>query len=461
MRHSQRRRVRLVLSGAIAACCLIGLLAAAVLVLEPFPSIPTSAPDTAGPVENPYTASAVEEWERKAEAAVALALLASPGVRDASRSLEERALVVGRGDTMMHLFLRAGVPRKQADAAIRAMRPVYDPRRLRPGQKLTLSYLAGDPALEDRGIQLRQAKLATGPASAVAVERRGDAFAARKIELQTEAQLARVGGEISSSLYRAAEKAELPVPVLLQLVRAFSWDVDFQRGIRAGDSFDVAWETLHTLDGTFVDHGDMVYGALTLRGKPLELYRFKTRHGTDYFDREGAGARKPLMRTPIDGARLSSKFGRRRHPILGYTRMHRGVDFAARPGTPIYAAGDGRIAYAGRNGSFGIYVRIRHNSRYQTAYAHMRALRRGIRRGTSVRQGQVIGYVGSTGRSTGPHLHYEILVDGRQVNPMSVSMPPQLRLKGAELAAFQAYRGSLEQRLASVRNKRFAEAIRR
>ena len=458
MRHWQRRRVRLVLSGAIAACCLIGLVATAVYILEPFPSSRISAPDTAGPVENPYTASAVEEWERKAEAAVELALLASPGFRDASRSLEERALVVGRGDTMMHLFLRAGVPRRQADAAIRAMRPVYDPRRLRPGQKLTVTYLAGDPALEDRGIQLRRAKLATGPASAIAVDRRGNGFAAHKIDLQTETQLARVGGEISSSLYRAAERAELPLSVLFQLVRVFSWDVDFQREIRAGDTFDVAWETLHTTDGKFVDHGDMLYVALTLRGKTLELYRFKSRHGTDYFNRDGAGARKPLMRTPIDGARMSSKFGKRRHPILGYTRMHRGVDFAARPGTPIYAAGDGRVAQAGRNGSYGIYVRIRHNSRYQTAYAHMRALRRGIRRGASVRQGQVIGYVGSTGRSTGPHLHYEILVDGRQVNPLSVSMPPQVRLKGAELAAFQTYRGSLERRLADIGAARFARA---
>ena len=458
MRHWQRRRLKFILSGAVAACCLAGLIAAAVHILEPFPSVDTAVREPAAPPANPYTPDAVEEWERAAEAEVDLALLASPGVRDASRSLEEQALVVGRGDTLMHLFLRAGVPRNQADAAIRAIRPVYDPRRIRPGQKLTLTFLAGDPALEERGIQLRAAKLAVGPTNAIAVERRGGDFAARKIELQTEPRLARVSGEISSSLYRAAEKKDLPLPVLFQLVRVFSWDVDFQREIRTGDEFDVAWETLHTTDGELVDHGDMLYGALTLRGKRIELYRYKSRHGTDYFDRDGAGARKPLMRTPIDGARLSSRYGKRRHPILGYTRMHRGVDFAARSGTPIYAAGDGRVAYAGRNGSYGIYVRIRHNSRYQTAYAHMRALRRGIRRGASVRQGQVIGYVGSTGRSTGPHLHYEILVDGRQVNPLSVSMPSQVRLKGEDLAAFLAYRGSLEQRLASAPHKRFARA---
>ena len=253
----------------------------------------------------------------------------------------------------------------------------------------------------------------------------------------------------------------MPQSVLLQLVRVFSWDVDFQREIRAGDSFDVAWETRYTRDGRFVDHGEILYGALTLRGQTLELFRFIGPEGAGYFDRNGAGARKPLMRTPIDGARLSSKFGRRRHPVLGYTRMHRGVDFAARPGAPILAAGDGRITYARRNGSYGLYVRIRHNSRYQTAYAHMRAIRRGIRMGARVRQGQVIGFVGSTGRSSGPHLHYEILVDGRQVNPLSVSMRSQVRLKGDDLAAFQVYRGSLERRIADIESTGFEQVSRR
>ena len=449
--------MRSVVSRTIAACCAVASVAAAVYVLDPFPSSePRVAPPPA-PVENPYTPQAVEEWEREAEAAVDLALLASPGAREADRELVERTLVVGSGDTLMHLFLRAGVPRGQADSAIRAMRRIYDPRRIRPGQELTVSYLAGDAAREDRGVLLRGATLSTGPATSIAVERQERGFAARKIALETETRLARVGGEISSSLYRAAEKVELPLPVLLQLVRVFSWDVDFQREIRAGDAFDVAWETRHTREGRFVDHGDMLYGSLTLRGRKLELFRYEARHGIDYFDRNGAGARKPLMRTPIDGARLSSGFGKRRHPILGYTRMHRGVDFAARPGTPIFAAGDGRVIRAGRNGSYGIYVRIRHNSRYQTAYAHMRALRRGIRSGANVRQGQVIGYVGSTGRSTGPHLHYEILVNGRQVNPLSISMPPQVHLKGEELAAFQAWRGTLESRLADAATTRFAK----
>lgn len=418
--------------------------------MEPSPATGPRVAEQVEEAENEYTAAMIADWERGAEQAVDLALLASPGVREASRTREERELVVGRGDTVMHLLLRADVPRNQAAAAIAAMRKVYDPRRIVPGQKLAVTYLAGDAGLEDRNISLRGIELFTGPGKTVVVTRKASGYRARKVEAPTEIRLARVGGEISSSLYRAAEKADMPPSILLQLVRVFSWDVDFQREIRAGDAFDVAWKSLYTPEGLLVDHGDMVYASLTLRGKRLELYRFESRHGTDYFDRKGAGARKPLLRTPIDGARLSSGYGKRRHPILGYTKMHRGVDFAARPGTPIFAAGDGRVAYAGRKGSYGKYVRIRHNERYQTAYAHMRAIRRGIRRGAHVNQGQVIGYVGSTGRSTGPHLHYEILINGRQVNPMRVAMTPQLRLKGEELAAFHVYRGSLERQLARI-----------
>jgi murein DD-endopeptidase MepM/ murein hydrolase activator NlpD len=157
------------------------------------------------------------------------------------------------------------------------------------------------------------------------------------------------------------------------------------------------------------------------------------------------------MRTPIDGARLSSGFGRRKHPILGYTKLHRGVDFAAPKGTPIYAAGNGTIQQAGRNGAYGLYVKIRHNNRYSTAYAHMRAIARAARRGKRVTQGQIIGYVGTTGRSTGPHLHYEILAGGRRTNPMRIKMPSGKKLKGGELEDFQVARNVLDERYAAIK----------
>jgi murein DD-endopeptidase MepM/ murein hydrolase activator NlpD len=174
----------------------------------------------------------------------------------------------------------------------------------------------------------------------------------------------------------------------------------------------------------------------------------------DYFDDKGQSAKKALMRTPIDGARLSSSFGKRKHPVLGYTKMHKGTDFAAPPGTPIYAAGDGIIEMSGRNGSFGNYIRIRHNSEYSTAYAHMKSIKRGRTKGARVRQGEVIGYVGTTGRSTGPHLHYEMLVNGRQTNPMRVKMPSGIKLKGQELARFEATRDDIQALQASLKTSR-------
>jgi murein DD-endopeptidase MepM/ murein hydrolase activator NlpD len=203
--------------------------------------------------------------------------------------------------------------------------------------------------------------------------------------------------------------------------------------------------------GETIYHGDIAFAALTLSGQRQALYRFTRDNGEEgFFDPSGKSARKALLRTPVDGARLSSGFGRRKHPILGYTRMHKGVDFAAPKGTPIYAAGSGTVDVAGRNGGYGKYVRIRHNGSYSTAYAHMNGFAKGIRRGTRVKQGQVIGYIGSTGSSTGPHLHYEVIRDGRQMNPMKVKMPAGPKLAGKERERFLAYIAETDSRFAAL-----------
>ncbi len=393
----------------------------------------------------------IAAWEADAEDAVHLGLLPSAGIRAASRADASRNIVIKRGDTMMHLMERATIPRNQAIQAIQAMRKIYDPRRIVPGQKLTIDYTASDADLDDRGFLLRRVHLTTAVGRAISVDRKDKGqYRARKIKTPLKTELGRAAGAVRSSLYVAAQAVQLPPPVMIEFIRIYSWDVDFQRDLRPGDTFEVAWEKYYTSEGEFVGHGDIVFGSMTLSGAVKRLYRFAGQDGSGYFDEKGASARKPLLRTPIDGARLSSSYGRRRHPILGYTLMHRGTDFAARPGTPVFAAGDGRIGYAGRNGAYGKYVRIRHNSRYQTAYAHLRSIRRGIRPGRRVKQGQVIGYLGSTGRSTGPHLHYEVLMDNRQVDPMKVRMPPRRTLRGKELASFQAYRGALDRQIAGM-----------
>ena len=362
----------------------------------------------------------------------------------------DRSTKVGRGDTLMKLLVSQGVERRDAHNAIVAMKAVYNPRHIVPGQELTLTFQP-DPAgaAPDSFVGLT---LAPDVEEEIRVSLAKDgAFKARKIEKPLAQRLDRASGTIDSSLYLAAMDAGVPDRVLMELIMAYSWDVDFQRDIRKGDAFEVMYELYYTDDGKLARTGNVLYANLTLSGERYPIYRFKNTKGrVEYYDAKGRSAQKALMRTPINGARLSSGYGRRKHPILGYTKMHRGIDFAAPRGTPIFAAGDGVIEFKGRKGGYGNYIRIRHNNGYSTAYAHMNGFARKMYQGRRVRQGQVIGYVGSTGRSTGPHLHYEILVDGRQTNPLKVRMPSGERLKGTDLAKFNVRRAELEQTYASL-----------
>jgi len=354
-----------------------------------------------------------------------------------------------RGDTLAGILVRAGVPGGEAQAAITALRGHYDPRRIRAGQKITLAFAPNpvETSITDAGPGCFKG-LSVEPdfGHQVRVSRHEESgFTAEKVKKVLSRAMARAEGRIDSSLYVAGKDAGLPDTTLAELIRAYSWDVDFQRDIRRGDGFQVMYERVSDADGRVVRASEITFATLTLSGKVHPIYRFTTADGhTNYYDNKGHSARKALMRTPIDGARLSSGYGKRKHPILGYTKMHRGVDFAAARGTPIYAAGNGLVTYAGRKGGYGNYIRIRHNSEYSTAYAHMKGFKRGVRRGTRVNQGQVIGYVGTTGRSTGPHLHYEILRAGRQTNPMRVKMPSGRKLKSKELQKFQTARDKID-----------------
>ncbi len=286
--------------------------------------------------------------------------------------------------------------------------------------------------------------------------RRGDdgKFAPEELRREFERRIVRSSGTIKYSLYLAARRAKLPVNVLMEMIRIFSWDVDFQRDIQPGDRFDVVYERLFDEHGRPLRADKVLRASLTLSRVGLTYYRFTPSDDeiADYFDAKGRSVRKALLRTPIDGARLTSRYGKRKHPILGYTRHHPGVDFGAPKGTPIYAAGDAKVEAAGWEGNYGRYVRLRHNRELKTAYAHMRRIAKGVRRGKRVRQGQVIGYVGSTGLSTGPHLHYEVLVKGRRKNPMSVKLPTGRQLVGKELAGFEASLAKLETRIAAARS---------
>jgi murein DD-endopeptidase MepM/ murein hydrolase activator NlpD len=363
---------------------------------------------------------------------------------------------IENGDNLMEVLVKAGAERADAYTAIQSLKGVYDPRRdLRVGDELQITL---GPATdisrvaETPDYKLSSLRLPVTYDREVEVERAdGDDFVAREIELPLTTELVRVSGAIDSSLFVNGRDAGIPISVLIELIRIYSFDVDFQRDIWSGDAFEIMFERQRNEDDAVVNNGDIHYAKLTLRGTGLPFYRFETSKGTiDYFNEKGESVRKALMKTPLDGARLSSRFGNRKHPILGYTRLHAGVDFAAPTGTPIYAAGDGTVEVASNKGGYGKYIRIRHNGTYSTAYAHLNGYARGVGSGKRVRQGQVIGYVGTTGSSTGPHLHYEIHRDGKQINPLGLKLPSGEKLKGDRLATFQSLRESVDARYASL-----------
>ncbi len=349
--------------------------------------------------------------------------------------------VLEAGDTLAGLLAGFGVSHREVHAVVNAMADIFSPRHLRAGQEISLML---EPA-EGEGQRLLGLKMRPNVEQDVEVRRDGDGYVAQAIRRQLFPSLNAVDGEINRSLFADASALDIPPATLAAMIRAFSFDVDFQRELQPGDRFALLYETLHESDGQLAKSGDLLYAELVLSGKPIGIYRFTPKSGiTDYFTADGRSVRKSLLRTPIDGARISSGYGMRRHPILGYSKMHRGVDFAAPTGTPIYAAGHGVVEKAARFGGYGKYVRIRHNGSYKTAYAHLSRYGRGVKAGARVKQGQVIGYVGSTGRSTGPHLHYEVISNGKQVNPRSIKLPAGERLKDADLRAFEEAREEID-----------------
>jgi len=266
-------------------------------------------------------------------------------------------------------------------------------------------------------------------------------FTAKIIEKNLDKVTTYKEGIIKSSLYNTAIDLDIKPNVIIDFARLYGFQVDFQRDIWKNDSFQIIYEEFRNQKGIVVETGDIIYANLSLQDKDLKLYQYEyKKNKIDYFDENGKSMRKTLMKTPINGARLSSSFGKRKHPILGFTKMHTGTDFAAPKGTPIMASGDGLIMKAKWCGGGGNCVKIKHNSVYQTVYAHMSKFAKGIRKGVRVKQGRIIGYVGSTGLSTGPHLHYEVIENGRKINSQKLKLPSGKILKGKERELFEINR---------------------
>ena len=261
-----------------------------------------------------------------------------------------------------------------------------------------------------------------------------------------------IKNEIKSSLYSAAIKSGIEPNIIVEFARIFGFEVDFQRDIRKGDWFEIFYERFEDDNNIVQDTGRIIYASMFVNGAEINLYNFKDGSGDiGFYDIKGKSIVKSLMKTPINGARLSSSYGMRKHPILGYNKMHRGTDFAAPSGTPIMASGAGKITRARWCGGGGNCVKIKHNSTYETIYAHMKNFARGIKEGKKVKQGQIIGYVGSTGLSTGPHLHYEVIVNGKKVNSQKLKLPSGKILKGEAREDFEMKRIKIDLKLSKLR----------
>jgi len=333
------------------------------------------------------------------------------------------------GSTLSLHLENNGISSTDSSAVIDAVRDVINLRRLQAGQKVEIhyenNYFSGIliPVSIDKDVLVQRSD--------------SSGFDVTEVYKDLQVYPASVNTVVDSSLYASCVDSGIPEKIIMDLIQLYSFDVDFQRDIQKGDQLHTVYEVVYDDQGVPVDTGNILYSTLKTGGQDISIYRFEDSQGrTDYFNRDGQTVRKTLLKTPINGAYITSNFGRRTSPITGYNSVHKGIDFGAPRGTPIKTSGDGVVVYAGYNEVYGNHVIIRHVNSYQTLYGHMTSFGRGIRKGIRVDQGQVIGYVGSTGMSTGPHLHYEVIYNGVKINPSNVKFPPGRTLDGSDRTLF-------------------------
>ena len=345
-------------------------------------------------------------------------------------SYEKIEIIVSKGETFLSILKEFNISEKKSFEIISEIEKLFDLRKLKIKEKI-LFYLDTNNSIKiiEFYKNINEKLIVNINSNSIKIENK----ILEKTSYQTSKEF-----NINNSLYSDGLKNNLPQDILIKLIRLFSFDLDFQRDIKKNTLVSVLYEYDQIKDNNKFEYKDIFYALININGNKLEYFRFLTDDGfVDYFNKDGKNVKKSILKTPLDGARLSSNFGMRKHPILGYNKMHKGVDFAAPTGTPIYAGGNGVIEFIGNNGGYGKYIRIRHNNEYKTAYGHMSGFKKGLSKGVRVNQGEIIGYVGSTGRSTGPHLHYEIIFQNEQINPLKLKLPSGKVLKGDELYKFQ------------------------
>jgi len=322
---------------------------------------------------------------------------------------------VKQGDSLSNLFKRNKFSAQDLHHIMKLGKPTRALKNIQPGQVFKFR-------LDDQQ-KLIEMVYQQNRFQALHVKRQGDTFNATTISRVAQKRTQHISGNINSSLFVDAKNAGMNAPLIMDLVSIFGWDIDFALDLRKGDSFSLIYEE-HFLDGLKIKDGDILAAEFTNQGRVYRAIRYTDPDGkSNYYTPKGLSMRKAFLRTPVDFRRISSRFGKRKHPVLNRMRLHKGVDYAAQRGTPVKASGDGKIIFRGRKGGYGKAIIIRHGGRYSTLYAHLNNYRRGLYNGKYVKQGQVIGYVGSTGRATGPHLHYEFRINGTHRNPLTVKLP--------------------------------------
>ena len=357
------------------------------------------------------------------------------------------------GETFESAVRRAGVAPDEARQAIRTLAESMDTVHIKAG--MAFDAAVARPRGHRGPARLIGLSLRTSPTSALTLSRTFDgALRVRELEEKVSEETAVVHGKIDGSLYESASSLGVSQANIAQMVKLLAHKVDFQRDLKDGDAFTAVFDRQVTENGRTVGNGPLKY----IQFKGVTFLRFEREDGdVEYFDEDGKNIKGFLLRTPVDGARMTSTFGMRRHPILGYNRMHQGIDFGAGTGTPVFAAGDGVVVEARRWGGYGNWLRIRHQNGWETGYGHLSRYAKGLHAGERVKQGEVVAYVGSTGASTGPHLHYETWFKGKRVNPIGAKVPQGTVLAGGELNRFKAEKAQIYGLLAGSGDRKFAQ----
>ncbi len=349
-----------------------------------------------------------------------------------------KEITVQKGDNLISILKNLSIDRSGANSIYSKIKQYYNPTDLKAGQKLSASLLINPQTEEIIEFYSLTLTPQLGERIVISLGNDGD-YQVKKEKDELVQEINSATGEISGTLSQSMQRQGVPSRVINNFIQIFAYSIDFRKDVRKGDKFEIVYENQISPDGKIVKSGDILYAGLIMRKDRIGLYRFKNARGdVDYYTEKGLAMKRTLYKMPLHKcSRISSPFGKRYHPILKHYKIHWGVDYAAPYGTPILAGGDGVVQVAKYNGAYGNYVKIRHNSEFSTAYGHMKGFARGIAPGTRVTQGQVIGYVGSTGRSTGPHVHYEVVQNGRRVNPRTIKASAGENLSGANLNKFK------------------------